>query len=135
MAGYSKTPTWKKLGIREGMCVIHLRSPENYSQLFGKLPRGIILEDRLHENASFIHYFAKNKNILCADFPKLKKALHPNGALWISWPKRASKITTNLNDNVVREIGLRGGLVDIKVVAVDEIWSGLKFVFRLKDRK
>jgi hypothetical protein len=135
MAGYSKTPTRKKLGIKEGMRVIHLHSPQNYSQLLGKLPRRTILEDRLHENASFIHYFAKNKNILSADFPKLKKALHPNGALWISWPKRASKITTNLNDNVVREIGLRGVLVDIRVVAVDEIWSGLKFVFRLKDRK
>jgi hypothetical protein len=135
MAGYSKTPIWKKLGIKEGMRVIHLHSPKNYSQLLGKLPLGTILEDELHENASFIHYFAKNKNILSADFPELKKALHPNGALWISWPKRASKIPTDLNDNVVREIGLRGGLVDIKVAAIDEIWSGLKFVFRLKDRK
>jgi hypothetical protein len=135
MAGYSKTPTWKKLGIREGMRVIHLHAPENYPQILGELPRGAILEDRLRKNASFIHYFTKVKSGLSRDFPKLKEALVPDGALWISWPKGASKVTTDVTENVVREIGLKGGLVDVKVCAVDETWSGLKFVFRLKDRK
>jgi hypothetical protein len=135
MAGYSKTPTWKKLGIREGMRIIHLHAPENYPQILGELPRGATLEDRLRENAPFIHYFTKVKSGLSRDFPKLKEALVPDGALWISWPKGASKVTTDVTENVVREIGLKGGLVDVKVCAVDETWSGLKFVFRLKDRK
>jgi hypothetical protein len=135
MAGYSKTPTWKKLGIREGMQVIHLHAPENYPQLLGKLPHGAVLKDKLSKNAAFLHYFAKDKSGLSNDFPKLKEALLPDGALWISWPKGASKVPTDLNENVVREIGLKSGLVDVKVAAVDETWSGLKFVFRRKDRK
>lgn len=117
------------------MRVIQLHAPENYRRLLGKLPQGAVLEDKLRENASLIHYFTKNKSALSEDFLKLKEALLPDGALWISWPKGASKVPTDLNENVVREIGLRSGLVDVKVAAIDEIWSGLKFVFRLKDRK
>jgi hypothetical protein len=135
VAGYSKTATWKKLGIEEGMRVIHLHVPENYRQLLGDLPQGTVLQNKLRRNVSFIHYFAKDRNGLSKDFPKLKAALLPDGALWISWPKGASKVPTDLNENIVREIGLKGGLVDVKVAAVDEIWSGLKFVYRLRDRK
>jgi hypothetical protein len=135
VAGYSKTPTWKKLGIREGMRVIHLHAPENYPQLLGELPQGAILQDKLSKGASFIHYFAMDKRGLSNDFLKLKKALLPDGALWISWAKGASKVPTDLNENIVRDIGLKSGLVDVKVAAVDETLSGLKFVFRLKDRK
>jgi hypothetical protein len=133
--GYSKNPTWKKLGIKEGTRVIFLHGPENNPQILGKLPRDAILENRLRKNASFIHYFAKDQRRLLNDFPELKAALLPDGALWISWPKNSSKVPTDLNDRIVREIGLGNGLVDIKVAAIDEIWSGLKFVYRLKDRK
>jgi hypothetical protein len=135
MVGYTKTPTWKKLGIREGMRVIHLHAPENYSRILGKLPHGAVLENKVRENAAFIHYFTKHKSGLSKDFHKLKEALAPDGALWISWPKGASKVSTDLNENIVREIGLSGGLVDVKVAAIDETWSGLKFVYRLKDRR
>jgi hypothetical protein len=135
MAGYSKTPTWKKLGIKEGMRVIHLHAPEKYLQILGRLPQGVLLENKLRKNASFIHYFTREKSGLSGDFLELKGALLPDGALWISWPKGASKVPTDLNENVVRDIGLRNGLVDVKVAAVDETWSGLKFVYRLKDRK
>jgi hypothetical protein len=135
MAGYSKTPTWKKLGIREGMRVICVHAPENYPRLLGKLPRGAILERKLRKDAALIHYFARERRALSGDFPKLKKALLPDGALWISWPKAASNVPTDLNDNAVREIGLKNGLVDVKVAAVDEVWSGLKFVYRRSDRK
>jgi hypothetical protein len=135
MAGYSKTPTWKKLGIKEDLRVIHLHAPEHYPEILGALPQGAILEGKLLENAAFIHYFAKEKRTLSVDFPKLKEALLPDGALWISWPKGTSKVPMDLNDHAVREIGLRNGLVDVKVAAVDEVWSGLKFVYRLKDRK
>jgi hypothetical protein len=134
MAGYSKTPTWKKLGIRAGMRVVHLRAPENYPQLLGVLPLGVTLGGRFGKNAALIHYFASGRSALSRDFPKLKKGLRPDGALWISWPKAASKVHTDLNDNVVREIGLKNGLVDVKVAAIDEIWSGLKFVYRRADR-
>ena len=135
MAGYSKTPTWKKLGIKEGMRVIHLHAPENYAQILGNLPQGAVLADKLCKNISLLHYFAKDKNGLSNDFPKLKGALVPDGALWISWPKSVSKVLTDLNEKIVRDIGLRGGLVDVKVAAIDETWSALKFVYRLKDRK
>jgi hypothetical protein len=77
----------------------------------------------------------RKKAALAKDFLKMKKALLPDGALWISWPKRASKVLTDLDENIVRDIGLKNGLVDVKVAAVDETWSGLKFVYRLKDRK
>ena len=116
------------------MRVIHLHAPENYRQLLGNLPQGAFLEDKVHEDAAFIHYFTKDKRNLAKDFLRLKKALLPNGALWISWPKGASKVPTDLNENLIRAIGLRCGLVDVKVAAVDETWSGIKFVFRLKDR-
>jgi hypothetical protein len=133
--GYSKNPTWKKLGVKEGMRVIFLHGPKNYPQILGELPHGAILENRLRKNSSFIHYFAKEQRRLLSDYPQLKAALLPDVALWISWPKAASKVPTDLNDKIVREIGLRNGLVDIRVTAIDEIWSGLKFVYRLKDRK
>jgi hypothetical protein len=135
MAGYSKTPIWKKLGIKEGMRVIHLHAPENYAQILGEVPPGAFLQDRLRKNASFIHYFTKDKTALARDFPKLKEAVLPDGALWISWPKAASKVQTDLNENIVRDIGLGCGLVDVKIAAIDETWSGLKFVFRMKDRE
>ncbi len=122
MAGYSKTPTWKKLGIKEGMGVIHLHAPENYAQILGELPQGAILQNKLRKNAAFIHYFTKEKSSLSDDFAKLKEALLADGTLWISWPKGASKAPTDLNENIIRDIGLRNGLVDVKVAAVDETW-------------
>jgi len=117
------------------MRVICLHAPEDYPQLLGELPQGTILEARLRKNASFIHYFTKDKSGLSEYFPKLKQSLLPDGTLWISWPKGASRVPTDLNENIVRAIGFAGGLVDVKVAAVDETWSGLKFVYRLKDRK
>jgi hypothetical protein len=117
------------------MRVICLHAPENYLQLLGELPPGATLESRLRKNVALIHYFAIERSALAGDFPKLKMALLADGALWISWPKAASKVSTNLNDKAVREIGLKNGLVDVKVAAVDEVWSGLKFVYRRKDRK
>jgi hypothetical protein len=83
----------------------------------------------------FVQFFTKERAELEAEFPALKQAIASNGSLWISWPKKASKVATDLNENIVREVGLAHGLVDVKVCAVDEIWSGLKFVFRVKDRK
>jgi hypothetical protein len=82
----------------------------------------------------FIHFFTTRQEILAAHFPHLKQALTPAGMLWISWPKRSSKVETDLTEDIIRVIGLDNGLVDVKVAAIDEVWSGLKFVYRLKDR-
>ena len=135
MAGYSGTPLIKKLGIKEGMTLVVVNSPVNYEDLLGGLPKGTQETKSLRAQAGFIHYFTKSQSELRKTFPRLKKTLAENGMLWISWPKASSKVLTDLNENHVRDIGLLTGLVDVKVCAVDDTWSGLKFVYRLKDRK
>ena len=135
MAGYSKRSLVEKLGIKPGHRVYFGNPPEDYSKTLGALPEDTILLKALKDPCGFIQFFTKDKAELESTFPRLKKNLEQDGSLWISWPKGASKIRTDLNENIVREIGLRNGLVDIKVCAVDDIWSGLKFVVRLRDRK
>ena len=133
-AGYSKRSLVDKLGIKPGNRVYLGNMPKDYLSLLGPLPAGARLVKSLAAPCEFIQLFVKEKTKLEASFPKLKKALTPDGTLWISWPKGASKVPTDLNENIARDIGLNIGLVDVKVCAVDEVWSGLKFVFRLKDR-
>jgi len=134
MAGYSKTPLVKKLGIKEGFKIAILNAPENYAQTLGELPENVIVSDTLGRSLDFIHFFSTQRDMLAAEFPRLKRMLAPAGILWISWPKRSAKVETDLTEDIIRAIGLDNGLVDVKVAAVDEIWSGLKFVYRLKDR-
>lgn len=134
-AGYSKTPLVKKLGIKLGFKIHFANPPDNLQSLLGELPEKTTTIVELNGPVDYIHFFTKSKDELRTQFPILKAALAQNGLLWISWPKKASKVTTDLNENIVRDIGLQNGLVDVKVCAVDEIWSGLKFVYRLKDRK
>jgi hypothetical protein len=133
-AGYSKRALGDKLGIKPGTAVVALGAPAAYPSLLGPLGQGVILRSRLSDSADFIHYFARRHENLQADFPRLSRALTDQGALWISWPKRASGVETDLDENVIREIGLLHGLVDVKVCAVDEVWSGLKFVRRVSNR-
>ncbi|BDI29229.1 DUF3052 domain-containing protein [Capsulimonas corticalis] len=133
-AGYSQTPLVKKLGVKAGMRVAFVNPPEGYQLLLGELPQPITIADPREGPLDFVHFFTLESTELEMRFPDLMRALTPNGMLWVSWPKRASKIATDLSDVHVREIGLRLGLVDVKVCAVDEIWSGLKFVYRVKDR-
>jgi hypothetical protein len=125
MAGYSKKSLLDRLGLKAGMKA-HLISPVY------KAPAGV--ERSTRAPLDFVHLFTKDRATLEKEFPILAKALVPNGMLWVSWPKGASKLKTDVNETVVREIGLRTGLVDVKVCAVDEVWSGLKFVIRLKNR-
>ncbi len=134
-AGYSKTPLVRKLGIKPGFKIHFSNPPDNLQSLLGELPDKTTTIVELNGLVDYIHIFTKSKDELQTQFPILKAALAQNGLLWIPWPKKASKVTTDLNENIVRDIGLQNGLVDIKVCAVDEIWSGLKFVYRLKDRK
>ena len=135
-AGYSGTPLVKKLGIKPGQRMCTLNAPKNYPKVLGPLPAGVEARSRLAKAHSldFIQYFTKERDQLHREFPALKDALDYGGTLWISWPKGSSKVPTDLNENIIREIGLDNGLVDVKVAAVDEIWSGLKFVYRVEDR-
>ena len=133
-SGYSGTPLVKKLGLKEGARGSVLDAPCDYSDLLGGLPKGVELTDTPVPGSDFIHFFVCQKRALTQRLPQLKRCLARDGALWLSWPKRTSKIPGDLSGNVVRACGLAIGLVDVKVCAVDENWSGLKFVYRLKDR-
>ena len=135
MAGYSKRSLVDKLGIKHGYQVAFLGAPANYAITLGSLPPDVKTSKALEGEEDFIQFFTKSRHELEQKFPALKSSLAQNGMLWISWPKGSSGVATDLNEGVVREIGTAHGLVDVKVCAVDEIWSGLKFVYRLKDRK
>ncbi|MTI40409.1 DUF3052 domain-containing protein [Fulvivirga lutimaris] len=132
-AGYSGTPLAKKLGIKAGFKVLLMNEPEYYPTLFDDLPE-IITDFNNADEVDFIHLFALKLKDFEMHFDQCKSRLVKNGTMWVSWPKKASKIETDLDGNVVREYGLNHGLVDVKVCAVDETWSGLKFMYRLKDR-
>lgn len=134
MSGYSKKSLVEKLGIRPGMRMIILNQSEQYADALGELPKDAIVSKRLSGMFDFIQFFTLKREILRAEFPFLQKHLKQNGSLWISWLKASSKIQSDVNENIIRDIGLENGLVDVKVCAIDENWSGLKFVFRLKDR-
>jgi hypothetical protein len=134
-AGYSKRSLGEKLGIRPGMTVIALAAPPNYAALIAPLPEGTALRPRLAPGARFIHQFARRRTVLERAFPRLAASLADDGTLWVSWPKMASGVETDLTENVLRELGLPLGLVDVKVCAVDDIWSGLKFVRRKGHRR
>jgi hypothetical protein len=135
--GYSGTPLVRKLGIKEGMACLFLQTPEYYFELLEGLPKvqTLTLEHAEDLSVDFIHAFFRYENELLEHWDAMKAKLKMNGMLWISWPKGKSKLEKNLNENLIRHIGLTGGLVDVKVCAVDEDWSGLKFVYRTKDRK
>ncbi|MCW5873303.1 MAG: hypothetical protein KIS88_01520 [Anaerolineales bacterium] len=139
MAGYSGTPLIKKLGIKAGQRVYILGAPPGYLDLLGELPADVTLTTRLGKPHSldFVHFFALQSSKLQIKFAELKVALRFDGSLWISWPKRSAKpsqVKSDLDENLIRQIGLDAGLVDVKVIAVDETWSALKFVYRLSDR-
>ena len=134
MAGYSKRSRSAKLGIKDGMKLTLVRPPEGYVETL-RLPETVRVLKSLGPNRDFIQAFFDRTSRLEKALPRLRDCIAQNGMLWISWPKKASGVKTDLDGNVVRATGLRTGLVDVKVCAVDEVWSGLKFVYRLEDRK
>lgn len=134
MAGYSGTPLQKKLGLKPAMKIFVSGQPEQYFDWISPLPEGITTSSKLVKDLDFIHVFVRDQKSFKAAFQKGMNHLHKAGMLWVSWPKKYSKVPTNLDENIIRDIGLEEGLVDVKVCAIDETWSGLKFVFRLKDR-
>ncbi len=134
MAGYSGTPLQQKLGIKDQARLCVLSPPWDYAGLLG-LPKGKHkIAERPTNSEVFIHVFAMKQHDL-RRLEKLAPAVEDGGMLWVSWPKKNSGVETDLTEEVVRQAGLGAGLVDVKVCAVDDVWSGLKFVRRLKDRK
>jgi hypothetical protein len=135
MAGYSGTPLIQKIGIKSGHRVVLRNHPASFVKDLGVFPEGAASSDRLSGKANVVVYFTERLVELRKDFPRLAAALVSDGMLWISWPKKASGRPTDLTEDIVRKVGLECGLVDVKVCAIDETWSGLKFVIRVKDRK
>ena len=135
-AGYSATPLAKKLGLKEGFKVLLYKPPKDYFELFSDLPKNLdIVTNEPWENIDFIHLFFTSFNTLKTIVKKYIGALKKDGLLWISWPKGQSTIKTDLKRDLIRKHVLNLGLVDIKVAAIDQDWSGLKFVYRTKDRQ
>jgi hypothetical protein len=135
VAGYSDTPLPKKLGIKQGHRVAFPKAPADFSSALGELPDGVTVKGRATGPLDVIVFFSRRRSELERRFDSLKSALAPAGGLWIAWPKGASGLATDLTENVVREIALDNGLVDNKVCAIDETWSGLRLVYRLRDRR
>jgi hypothetical protein len=132
MAGYSGTPLPKKLGIKDQFRVELFHMP---AEVKAELKDALAGCRTAKDNLDFAMLFVKTQSELKHEFARLSKQLVPAGMLWVSWPKKSSGVATDLDENIVRKIGLEIGLVDVKVCAVNEVWSGLKFVIRVKDRK
>ena len=135
IAGYSQSPLAKKPGIKPGFRIRLVNVPTHYFSLFSDFPDEVQQLKDKKSRKDLIHYFSTKSEQLENDMPALRKEIEENGMIWISWPKKSSKVETDLDENVVRNIALYNGLVDVKICAVDETWSALKLVIRLKDRK
>ncbi|MGF7073190.1 DUF3052 domain-containing protein [Mucilaginibacter sp. R-33] len=135
MAGYSGTPLEKKLGIKAGAKLMLINAPAYYLDLFTDMPPDVYFADEGSFENDIIHLFSKRVDEYRAKLPELMNQIKQDGMIWISWPKKASKVVTDITEDLIRNFALQIGLVDIKVCAVDEIWSGLKLVIPVKDRK
>jgi Protein of unknown function (DUF3052) len=134
VAGYSGTPLAKKLGIKDDFRAALLHVPDDVETLLRDALTKCTVRSIIDKDLDFILLCVKSRARLERDVPPATKALAPAGMLWISWPKKSSGVVTDLTENLIRDIGLSAGLVDIKVCAVTDVWSGLKFVIPVKDR-
>ncbi|MEX0947527.1 MAG: DUF3052 domain-containing protein [Acidimicrobiia bacterium] len=133
MAGYSGTPLVRKLGIKEGARLAVVGAPNGFAESL-KLPKGVDLRREARGRLDVVLFFATRRAELARRFPRFANGLEPDGGLWIAWPKKTSGVATDLSFAPVQEIGLACGLVDNKVAAIDDTWSGLRFVYRVNDR-
>jgi hypothetical protein len=129
-AGYSGTPLPRKLGIPAGGTVALLGAPEGFGDLLDPLPDGASLRTDLRARPDVVLFFTRDRARLAGQAQRLAEVIHPDGTLWVAWPKRASRVPTDMTEDVVREVCLPLGLVDVKVAALDETWSGLRLVWR-----
>jgi hypothetical protein len=134
VAGYSSRSLVDKLGIKPRTRIAIINPPRGFRVTLGKLPDGVTVASTLRGTLPFIQFFVVSRDVLEGRLPTLLRALEPAGALWISWPKKASGVPTDITEDVVRAVALPTGLVDVKVAAIDDVWSGLKLVRRLKNR-
>lgn len=135
MAGYSATPLPQKLGIKMGMRVVAIDIPGNYRKLLGKLPNRVGFSHQPQNESEFIHFFVKHRSDLEKRLPRLREKLADAGTLWISWPKKSAGVPSDVTEDVIRAVALPLGLVDTKVCAIDETWSGLKLMIRRENRQ
>jgi len=135
MAGYSGTPLPKKLGLKENQRVAFINEPNDFRESLGDLPIKTEVLSRLTAPVNLAVLFVTRESDLAKRFPAIAKKLAADGMIWVAWPKKSSGVATDLVFDRVQRIGLDAGLVDVKICAIDETWSGLKFVIRLKDRK
>ena len=133
-AGYSGTPLPRKLGVKEGARVAWLGAPDGFDALLGELPRGVTVLRSLRRPLDLLVQFTTSRAQLARRLPALRDAIFPAGVAWIAWPKRSSGVDTDVTEDVVRELALPLGLVDVKVAAIDATWSGLKLVVRKEHR-
>jgi hypothetical protein len=130
MAGYSGTPLLQKLGIKPGVEVHLVDPPKGYLASLGPLPEGARVVSRQSAGTDLVHVFASRKADLARALRACRKKLKPTGMIWVSWPKKSAKVATDVTEHTIRELAFPLGLVDVKVCAVDEVWSGLKLVVR-----
>lgn len=134
MAGYSGTPLARKLGIKEGALVALLGAPDGFEAELEPLPGGVRLRRRLRRDLDVAVLFVTDRGQLERHFPRAAASLQPAGGLWVAWPRWSSGVATDLTENALRDVGLPAGLVDNKVCAINEAWSGLRFVIRRENR-
>lgn len=130
MAGYSGTPLVKKLGIKAGSEILLVGAPEGYLKLLEPLPDAVNFVSRLSGSTDIVHVFSARKAELETALSAFRRNMKPSAMLWVSWPKKSAKVPTDITEDTVREVALPMGFVDIKVCAVDDVWSGLKLVIR-----
>lgn len=135
MSAYSSTPLAKKLGIKSGDKIRLINHPDYYIKLFSDFPDNVKIIADKKTKKNFIHYFVFSENDLRKNILQLKNEIEQNGIIWISWHKKSSKIKTDVTENIIRDVALPIGLVDIKVCAIDDVWSGLKLMIRVSERK
>ncbi len=135
-AGYSGTPLAKKLGIKEGMTVLVVNAPDNYTELVAPLPDGVEIVEKRAEPAQpeIAHLFTNSRDELASELSRLRNVIDQDGAIWVSWYKKAARLPTEITEDDIRTVAFPLGLVDVKVCAVDEKWSGLKVVVRKENR-
>lgn len=133
-SGYSGTPLAKKLGIKEGMKITAVGPPDNYLELLAPLPNGVAISGRLQQETDILHLFTNSLGDLVQNLADARRMIKQNGMIWVSWYKKAAKLPTELTEDSVREAALQLDLVDVKVCAVDDKWSGLKLVIRKEFR-
>ncbi len=134
MTGYSGKPLAAKLGVRPNERIVALNPPQHYARLLGDLPEGAAITERMNARPDFVHLFVREREELAERLSALRDELDDAGTIWVSWPKKAAKVPTDITEDVIRDVALPLGFVDVKVCAVVETWSGLKLMIRRENR-